>query len=219
MVQHAAQLHGVSNQDVVETLLDEEEEYEGRGRRPGLWITFAVVGVIFGVVVVAIMKFINGPVTAGPSVSAQIEQDKQSAQPTPDAPSLMGLKVAFSYPSALSDVERVRNAAGIEQYLLRTRGDGASVQIAVEVDNLPSGQLTDDSSYQFRTLKSADYTRTSIKMAGEPAVLMTKQDNTERTIFWVHKGLELTISGTTSGAVQEMTGYMDTITKSLRWLG
>ena len=110
MVQHAAELHGVANKDVVDVLLDEEEEYEGRSRkRPGLWITLAVVGVIFGVAVVAIMRFLNGPATAGPSVSAQIEQDKQSAQPSPESPSLMGLKVAFSYPSILSDVERVRN--------------------------------------------------------------------------------------------------------------
>ena len=220
MVQHAAELHGVSNKDVVDVLLDEEEEYEGRSRhRPGVWITLVMVGVVFGVAVVAILKFVNGPVVAGPSVQSQIEDSKQSAQPSPDMPSLEGLKVSFSYPNALSDVSRVRNAAGIEQYLLRTKGDGASVQIAVSVDSLPSGNLADDSSYQFRTLKSAGYTRSDIKMFGEPAVLLTKQDNTERTIFWPHKGMELTISGTTTGDFSNLTSYMATISNSLRWQG
>ena len=75
MVQHAAELHGVSNKKVVDTLLDEEEKYEGRGgRRWGLWVMFVVVGVVFGVAVVWFMKFVNGPAASGPSVATQINE-------------------------------------------------------------------------------------------------------------------------------------------------
>jgi Na+-transporting methylmalonyl-CoA/oxaloacetate decarboxylase gamma subunit len=220
MVKHAAELHGVSTSQVVDAVLEEDEDDDYRGgSHKGVWITFIGVGIVFGIGIIFLMRFVNGAVESGPEAKKTIEEARASTKPAPSAlPSLTGLKVTFDYPREFDNVSRVRNASGIEQYML-TSANNLTSKVAVVVEELPSGNLEDESGYSWRAMKTAPYQKSVATYRNEPVVMMLKKDGTERTLYWVHRGMVLIISGTDPGGGGSLEQYVNTIVGSLRWFG
>lgn len=232
IVEHLAKVRGVSREAVVETVetgrepdggfdQDEPEPEQRRGWRPGVWVTLGVVGAVFGLCIVFVLRFLNGPVSSGPDMGKVLGEARASLAPSPDAnPEIKGLHISFSYPSAFKDAQPVRDkAAGLESYLLIGPGLTSS-QIAVSVVNLPSGDLKDDSGYLWRFGVSKDYISppAPTTVLGEPAQIFVKKDGTERTLYWPHAGL-LVIVSVTSSTGGDLNGDLKTVQNSLRWLG
>jgi len=220
LVGQLAKINGLTVPDMAKTVVEGEEigQDEGRWRpwRRGVWITFASVGLVFGFCIIFLMRIVSGPVVAGPS---GLEAAKQSLAPSPPAlATLNGLHIAFSYPSKFTRVSRVPgNPAGLEQYTLDSSGID-SARIAASVENLPSGDMHDDSGYTFREKVSKDYEKDVAKVGGEPAILMRKNDGSERTLYWLHKG-KLVIISITGSSTGDLGDYMKTVDDTLRWVG
>lgn len=220
-VRYAAELHGVRPKDVVDTVFDEDdedlEEYEEERRRPrvGFWVTLACVGVSFGLGIVFLMKLANAADKAGPVAEAGMEALQKSIAPTPAAnPTLSGTHIIFTYPAVFDEVEHPANWSNTtERYTLSSKSDYRKT-IQAYVENAPGGQ--GDSGYMYRSQDKTDYQPVSVKVMGEPALVFVKSDNSERTLYWQHAGHVVIMSAV--GEPNELAGYMDVISSSLRWV-
>ena len=224
LVKHASQLHGVPVEEVVNTILDEddeadEDEYEnGRGaKRVGLWVTLVVVGIMFGVGIIFLMRFTNGSDQTGPSAQAGIQAVQKSAQPTPvPDPSYSGTYVTFMYPSTFNNV-KMQPPTGIwaEQFTINSTTN-FDREIAVSVENIATAQT--DSGYMYRNMTPALYHAEKTTVMNEPAVVMVKADNTERTLYWAHGGKLVVVSITDTNAGEDIVSYVSLVTSTLRWI-
>ena len=153
LVRKLAELNGLPVSDMVETVVEgrepehireqeesEEEEdekgYVGSWRR-GVWVTFGVVGIVFGVCIILFIKFANGAAENVP-MSSTLQAERASIAPTPDIlPVLNGLNIAFTYPKLFTHVSREQqgHGNGIESYTLDTVGV-PSDRIAAEVEEV-----------------------------------------------------------------------------------
>jgi|SRR5580704_1886343 hypothetical protein len=232
-VVHAAQLHGVSEHEVVDVVLDrddddaeddefldEDEAHEAKRRRghAGLWVTLVIVGVIFGLGVVGLEKIANGADQTGPVAGSGEEAMKQSMAPTPTAlPSYHGQYISFSYPAVFDSVATLANwPTTVERFSIGSAADyRRSIQVDVEKN---TSALTDDSGYQFRNEATSGYHAEATKVSGTPAVVMVKDDNTEQTLYWEHGGMLVVVSITSTNGSDNLSSFVSVIGGSLKWV-
>ena len=186
------------------------------GKRVGWFLAMSAMGVVVGVVIAAGMKFIDGPVSASAN-STTLAQAVATPSTSPHEGELSGLYVDVKYPGVFDQVKQVKNNAhSYEQYVVSSSSD-YSRTIAVDVEPLPSGLLNDDSSYRVREIAPSDYTLRSDKIGGEPVGIFSKTDKTEQTLFWAHKGNEVTVAITTTNPQDNLADFMKTVETGLRW--
>jgi hypothetical protein len=219
LVRHAAELHGVAASEVADAVLgddDEDEPEEPRRRfRAGLWVTLGLIGGVFGLGIVGLMKLANMADKAGPAAVSGIAQLNASIAPTPQPDSTYrGTYIVFNYPGAFDQMTHPASLANTaDQFGLSSRGDyHKSIMVYVEKEATPTG----DSGYQWRNMNKAEYTPNPVKIMGEPATVMVKSDQSERTLYWFHSGYLVIVSAT--GEPGNIPAWMSTITGSLRWL-
>jgi hypothetical protein len=219
LVQHAAELHGVPTSEVVHAVLDDEDDdIEDTGRRrshKGAWITLVVVGAMFGLVIVGLMKLANTADQAGPTAVSGLEDLKKSIEPTPQVnPTMSGTHIIFTYPAVFDLVTHPANWSNTtERYELASKSDyRKSIQVYVE----NAAFYTADSGYLFRSAHPTDYKPSSVKVMGETAVIMVKADNSERTLYWPHAGQMVIMSATGEGSL--LQSWLDVISTTLRWV-
>lgn len=218
-VQHLATIHNVSAQEVADVVLDRDDEDDElddqpRKRRVGLWITLGVVGVVFGFGIVALMKVANMADQAGPSAVSGIQEMNASIAPSPKAnPTMHGVHISFTYPAVFDDVSQLGNWSNTsERYQLVAKSDyRKTIQVYVE-----NGVLNMESGYMYRSQHPDIYKPNAVKVMGEPAVIMVKSDNSERTLYWQHAGKMVVMSALGEG--NDLQGYLDVIIASLRWV-
>jgi hypothetical protein len=247
MVQHLAKIHGVTPEHLVaevagehfpledegpeEDVVDAVDESTGDGEIPKVipevkkkgkihWVSWSVslviVGCVLGVIIIIFMKFLNGPATAQ-ATPLTATQGIPTPEPKAGNGQLSGLYITMQYPGVFDQVSRVKNDnSALEQYNITSSGNYRE-QISVDVSQLPSGGLNDDSSYRYRSINPDLYTPSKATLQGEPVVLMTKSDNTEQTLFWVHGGYELIIAITSSDVTDNVKAYMSAIMPTIRW--
>jgi hypothetical protein len=194
----------------------ETYERERHRSRVGIVATLMTIGGVFGLVIVGFMYLANSADSAGPSADSGLEALKQSIQPTPSAnPTLNGNHIAFTYPAAFDVVSRPKEpwANNDEQYALSSKLDYRKT-IEVYVEQVATPMM--DSGYLVRSQQKSDYTASAIKVMGEPATVMVRNDLTERTLYWEHAGNLVIMSATGSG--NDMAGWINMIAASLRWL-
>ncbi|HVQ43384.1 MAG TPA: hypothetical protein VMT30_00235 [Candidatus Saccharimonadia bacterium] len=224
-VRHAAQLHGVSPQEVV-------AEVAGDGREPGeaerprrrgrahmaAWLSsLVVVGALAGGVVVGVMRLVDGPVEAQAKVLGQVQTEAAPTATPADTNVLAGLIISFTYPGMFDQVSQSKSDAQVlEQYTIGSKTNYRH-RVAVEVRPLPSGQLADDASWRVREIHAADYRASAEVVGGETVKFMTKTDGHEQTLFWPHGGKNLTISITSTDPHDDISAIMALIKGSLRW--
>lgn len=192
-------------------------------RKPSKWgprvawtLSMTAIGAIVGVVIVLGMKFIDGPVEATQS-GPTLAKAQAAATPAPESALLGGLTFELSYPGVFDQVGTVKNGPhAIEQYNIGSKASYSRL-IAVSVMDLPSNNPEDDSSFRYRQTTPQTYTSGNLTVHGEPAAMFTKNDRTERTFFWAHKGRLLTVSITSSDPHDDIEAYMALIVKTARW--
>jgi hypothetical protein len=182
--------------------------------------TFSIlvlVGLVFGVAIIFLMKFVDGPVS-GNVGSTTLAEAKASVVPTPQPPhQLAGLYVALDYPATYDELAQIKtDKTALEQYDMSPRGDYRQ-SITVHVADLPSGDPHDDASYRIREMNTSDY-RSSIIPGIDRTVLMTKADGSEQTLFVVHKAKLLTVSVTSTSMNATAKDIMAIIQPSVRWI-
>lgn len=204
-----------------EKLVDEREAGTPAGkRRRGAahwagWVSALVVmGVLVGVAIIAVLKFLNGPVEAKPDAQT-LNQMKASVVPTPVTQVLAGQTVEFSYPGVFDQVRKMQDTT-LDSYYIASKSEPGRT-IAVAVVALPSNRIDDDSGYKFRLLHKESYKESREKLGGEEVVIMTKNDNTEQTLFWPHKGKSLNISITSTAPRDKVSEFMNVIKPTIRW--
>jgi hypothetical protein len=173
------------------------------------------MGAVLGLVIALGLKFVDGPVSS----KMQTNLKALEATPTPLAASsvLSGINFEFAYPGVFDQVGNVKNdASSLEQYNISSKRQYSRL-IAVNVRPLASGKLDDDSSYKFRLINPKDYRSSNDSVGSESVGLMTKNDSTEQTLFWPHKGKILTISIASIDPKDNVISYMNMIKPSLRW--
>lgn len=176
-----------------------------------------LVGLIFGVAIIFLMKFVDGPVS-GKVNSTSLADAKASAAPTAlPAHQLAGLYVAMDYPATYDQLAQIKtDKTALEQYDMSPKGDYRQ-SITVHVADLPSGDPHEDSSYRIRELNTSEYRSTAIPGA-DRTVLMTKADGSEQTLFVVHKARLLTVSVTSTSTRATAGDIMAVIKPSIRWI-
>lgn len=200
-----------------------EEIREERGSEAGRWVATilacAVIGVVVGAAIVGILKFVNGPVSAKAKADP-LEAARDSIKPTPATNVLQGKQVYLKYPSSFDQVGESRGnggAAGFDSFMLSAKANSQST-IAVSVVTLDGSALDNDSSYKYRAAHPELYTSRTLSLGGERAVIMTKSDKTEATLFWPHAGLDLNLSVTSTDPHISASVALDQIVPTVRWV-
>lgn len=226
-VVHAAELHGVPVQEVVETILDEdgdgfddrlEDGEERPNRHIGAWVTTGIIGLVFGIAIIVLIRWATESDQAGPNANAGPKAIAQSIAPTPlEEGAFQGHYIAFSYPGEFNTVKAlpaIPNSA--ERYIIGSTGDyRRSIDVEVE-SNTPV--ITDDSGYQYRHMTPSLYQPVTTAVDSEPATVMVGTDGTERTLYWAHAGYTVIVSLADTTGTDNLAAYMQTIISSLHWV-
>ena len=181
------------------------------------WLAAMVtVGVFLGLLVILGLKFIDGPVSSTQSKS--LTKLQAAAVASPAVNTLSSMYVELKYPGVFDQMGRSKGGSHtLEAYVLSSRNHYTR-QIAVDVGELASNNLEDDSSYKYRLITPDLYTRSKVTVAGEAGVVMVKADSGERTLFLPHKGKLLTVSLTSDNPAKDnLEEYLKTILESVRW--
>lgn len=227
---YASQLHSASSKadDAeldrrIRELLDEPGltlEGPRTGKTKWGWVRFAmgmaVIGAMFGGVIVAALWFVDGPVH-GDVKKASLEAARAAAAPKPEGLSTYtGKYVSFQYPRRF-DLVSQSPSAGLEGLTLSSNSDHRR-GVTISVRKMPeSGLLHDDPSFRFREMNVEQYRPIHEKVNGEPVVVMSKLDRQEQTVFWPHKGLELTIAVMSTDPQDDVAAMLKEIQPTVRW--
>jgi hypothetical protein len=231
MVLSASEVHGVPPREIVGTVFDDEDdedeayldaELEEKKSKKGLWATLVVIGMVFGLGIVGLMKLASLTDKAGPSSSTAVAQAQANlAPPTPaQLPAMTGHEVSFSAPGVFNSFRELSPTASMtDRFDIGSTGDYRRL-IVVTVD-ASTPKYTADSNYEVRAEDPTDYSPTNAEVAymKEPAVVMVKSDGTERTIFWEHDDNMVIVSVTDTNPRDSIPDYVTTILSTLRWIG
>lgn len=226
LVQYAAELHGVSSKDVLDTVLDDDRDYDddddddfydkpSKWWGPGVWATFVFVGGIFGLGISGLIWLSH--MTSGPTASSGVTAFNASVAPTPlGNQTFLSPLLVFSYPGEFNNIATEANWPNTtERYMIGSSTDyRRSISIMIE-NNM--AQPSDDSGYAFRNEPGSAYTQQSTVVSGTPAVVMIKSDDTERTLYWEHAGMLVVMSVVSTNGTDNVEQIMATIVHSLRW--
>ena len=217
VAQHASVLHGgeVAVEPVEAAEVPVVAQPKQHGRRAAWILSMVIMGGLVGIVVVGLMKFMNGPVQASAIAPTPSPAHIVSNQPTTNQ--LSGLDFEMTYPGKFDQVKQLKNdAQAVEQYYVSSKADYRRT-IAVAVRLLPSDLIDDDSNYKFRKIHPEVYTERRDTLGGEAVYVMSKNDNTEISLFWAHKGRILSVSMTSSNPEDILADFMKTVEPTLRW--
>jgi hypothetical protein len=194
----------------------EKRKKRGWGGRVAWLVALVTVGVLLGLAVITVLKFVDGPVSSKPGVTAAKMVAVPSAAPT--ASMWAGKYAELKYPGVFNQLGHASGSARtLEAYNLSSRGNYER-QVSINVSQLPSGSLDDDSSYAFRRNQPSAYTKEVLTLKGEPVVKMTKTDKTEIGLFWVHDRKLLMVMATTSNPSKDNLGaYLAQIQPTIHW--
>lgn len=186
------------------------------GGRVAWLLAMVTVGVFLGLLIVTLLKFIDGPVVA--TEGKTLAQLQATPAVSPSLNLWDGQYAELKYPGIFDQIGHVKGSVNsLESYMLSSRGSYAR-QIAIDVGKLPSNNVEDDSSYKYRSINPALYSPQTITLSGEPVIVMVKADKSERTLFWPHKGMLLTVSLTSDNPAKDnLESYLAQIQPTVRW--
>lgn len=175
-----------------------------------------LVGGIFGFAIVFLIRFVDGPVS-GKVNTTTLADAKAGAAPTPQPNQLLShLDFSLEYPSAFDQVAQIKSDnRSIVQYNIGSKND-YRVSIKVNLSPSETGVMNEDSSYRLRANDTQNY-RAKTVGGSDQAVLMTKLDASEQTLFIMHRGKLLTIAVTSNSTKQTSAEIMAVIQPSVRW--
>jgi hypothetical protein len=167
-------------------------------------------GIISGLIVCGglwVFHFIDGPVAAG---AAMIDPNKSEKAAAAHPRFLQGTEMELYYPEQFDLLSRLTtDKTALEQYNLGNSSKRQQV-VAISVRPLDGGNLNDDSSWRSRSLNTTNY-------ASNKVSIMTKTDNTEKTLFWPHKGRLLIIAISTNDPNDDLPAMINMIKPTIKW--
>ena len=179
-----------------------------------------VVVIIAAVVIFAIVSKLNKPaqgLVSNPT-SAQSAQAVIDLSPTPGG----GRYASFSYPSIMQQVvssKLITPVVAIYNYSYR---DVESWKLAIEVLQIPSGQLADNNSYQTRKLNSQQYQESHETINSQVIDVMTDKTvgGFSKVAFLVSGQYQATISlyGDDPSGVDILQKTFDMVLGNWHWL-
>ena len=153
-----------------------------------------VVVIIAAVVIFEIVSKLNKPaqgLVSNPT-SAQSAQAVIDLIPTPGG----GRYASFSYPSIMQQVANSKLITPVIAIYNYSYRDVESWKLAIEVLQIPSGQLTDNNSYQTRKLNPQQYQESHETINSQMIDVMTDKTvgGFSKVAFLVHGQYQATIS-------------------------
>jgi hypothetical protein len=216
---HAQSVHGPSELPVAPELPEPAENNRPAWRS---WVRViilcVVIGGLLGGAVAALLHYADGPSEGFVKAAEEASQPKPTATPSPGA--LAGLYVGFEYPANFGRIERVASTPpDLENYVLATNSSLATPRVTLAVAVAPAGHgLDDDSGYQMRRLKPSLYAAKPVVMSSGSAVLFTRNDSTEQTLYWTNGKYRLSLAvGQSTGNGSDIEAVMQMVMKTARW--
>ena len=190
-----------------------------KNRSKKTWFTLGLV-LLLVISVGLIAKNLSSPSQGTIKVAS-----KTTVQPKgPDeAVRIDGKTISFSHPSRFHQGNQLTlDAADIEKYAL-LNPQTIPQNITIQVRKLPSGNLSDDSSYNLRKLYPNKYIAETKTINGNSVVIMSEPGaGFSKVAFLTHNGLEAVVASTSSSTstvdAAGMQSALDKILGGWQWL-
>lgn len=132
-----------------------------------------------------------------------------------------GKTISFSYPSTLHLAKADALSSGdVEKFALVSTQE-PPWNISIQIRKLPSGQLTDDGSYNLRKTHPELYKEQQLTLGQQKVVIMSEQNaGYAKVAFLVHGGLvaEIAISNSSSLNNTMLDQAVNSLISSWQWL-
>jgi|GEM_PF-3072242 len=130
-----------------------------------------------------------------------------------------GKATSFKYPADIQAVQPDVLAVGDVEKFLFIRSQLSAWSLAIQVKRLPSGNLSDDSSYNLRRQNPAQYSEQQMKINGLPVTVMSNTASSDKVAFLLHNGLvaEVAVSGTSKDDARSEAAFT-LVLNSWEWL-
>ena len=183
-----------------------------------------IIGVVIAIValgaVFEIASKLNKPAqgTISVSNSAQSAQTAIDLTPTPGG----GRYASFSYPAALHQVANSQIVTPVVAIYDFSHSDVESWNLAIEILQIPSGRLADNTSYQLRKIKSQQYQESHVVINNQTIDIMTDKTvgGFSQVAFLVHGPYQATVSlyGDDSSGVGSLQSTFNMVLQTWHWL-
>lgn len=129
---------------------------------------------------------------------------------------LSGKFITFTYSGDYMAKPMQASGNDLEMYML-TADRTYQKQIAVDVAELPGGNLSNNAAYNYRKATPSLYSSTTITVDGEPAIEWIKNDGSEITVQIPKNNLIATLSFTTGSTADQLQPEVNALISSFRW--
>ena len=146
----------------------------------------------------------------------------KSSVVTPSLKSFKGAYISFSYPGSFTPAANSKPSGNIvETFVLSDRNHTPTWNLNVSVSKLPSGDLSEDGSYNFRKLNPDRFTALTWTINAQPVVVM--QDNSggfNDVAFVVHDQLIASVSASSGNSADgpALSDILKSSLENLQWL-
>lgn len=169
-------------------------------------------GAVILVLGIAYVVFLNYTSDEG-SITTQYTSDQNQ----PKYQTLNGQKVTLQYNKQYAvRVLQPQSSNDVENYML-IADTVYDKRLAVSISQLPTGKLTDNSSYNLRFVHPELYTEHTEAVTAGSAMVFVNNQGGEQTAFIMHRGLVATLAFTTTGAEDQLTPEVNQLLASFRW--
>jgi hypothetical protein len=186
-------------------------------RRVGIGTVIAIVVLL---VVFEIISKLNQPaqgVISAPS-SAQLAEVSLNLTPTPGG----GRYASFNYPAALNQTASGKLVTPVVAAYEYSYRDVESWNLAIDILLIPSGQLTDNNSYQVRKINPQQYQESHVTVNNQSIDVMTDKtvSGFSKVAFLIHGQYQATVSlyGDDPSGVGDLQSTFNMVLDTWHWL-
>ncbi len=183
--------------------------------------------VIVGVVVVAVTLLVfeiiiklNRPARGTISISGSSQSHKTAIDMTPTPGG--GRYASFSYPAALHQVASGQIITPVVAIYDFSHSDIESWNLAIEILQIPSGRLADNSSYQLRRMKPQQYQESHVVINHQTIDVMTDKTvgGFSQVAFLIRGQYQATVSlyGDDPGGIGSLQSTLNMVLQTWHWL-
>lgn len=124
--------------------------------------------------------------------------------------------IAFKYKSMYSVLKQPASGQDLENYMF-TADTTYSKQIAVSVEQLPGGNLNNNTAYAYRKVSTDLYTNKIVNVGGITANEWLKDDGSEVTAFIVKGDTVAVLAFTSQNPTDQLAAEANNLLASFQW--
>jgi hypothetical protein len=180
----------------------------------GYVMATAFIGVVLATLVILGLKFADGPAAGHVLEAGMTPLPTATAKPAATMQLLNGTYFSLKYPSIYDTVSHKSDGlVFLDMYNLSSQKDYRRL-MTISVHKFDY-DLESDSDFKSRQLHN--YKQEAVKVGAETAYTMTNPAGGETTMFWLHKGLILEVSATSSSSQDDLAAYIAQIRPTVVW--